>query len=177
MAFHRIDGGGYGGCSSGTARPFEQALARLEETDVGRRGGRRGSQGRAQGRVRDRVRGGGTRRGGGGSTGRKRGGFDMGAVEDLAGRLADRSGGGSGGGSGGSGLAGAAAGLASGGLAGRFLGGGSEEDFKNEVADQLALVEERLQALEDQMQEIREALGAAEAPTEPEGEVPPEPAP
>jgi len=156
---------------------------------VGRRGGRRGSQSRgAQGRVRDRVRGGGTRRGGGGSTGRKRGGFDVGAVEDLAGRLADRSGGGSGGGSGfsggGSGLAGAAAGLASGGLAGRFLGGGSEgseEDFRNEVADQLALVEERLQALEDQMQEIREALGAAEAPTQdpagPEDEAPPEPAP
>jgi hypothetical protein len=149
---------------------------------VGRRGGRRGSQGRgAQGRVRDRVRGGGTRRGGGGSTGRKRGGFDVGAVQDLAGRLADRPGGGSGGGSG---LAGAAAGLASGGLAGRFLGGGSEgseEDFRNEVADQLALVEERLQALEDQMQEIREALGAAEAPTQdpagPEDEAPPEPAP
>ena len=163
-------------------------MARLEETDVGRRGGRRGSQSRgAQGRVRDRVRGGGTRRGGG-STGRKRGGFDMGAVEDLAGRLADRSGGGSGGGSGGSSgfsggseLAGAAAGLASGGLAGRFLGGGSEADFRNEVADQLALVEERLQALEDQMQEIREALGAAEAPTQdpagPEDEAPPEPAP
>ena len=152
---------------------------------MGRRGGRRGSQGRgAQGRVRDRVRGGGTRRGGGGSTSRKRGGFDMGAVEDLAGRLADRSGGGSGGGSGfsggGSGLAGAAAGLASGGLAGRFLGGGSEgseEDFRNEVADQLALVDERLQVLEDQMQEIREALGAAESPTEPEDEAPPEPAP
>ncbi|CAA9503878.1 MAG: hypothetical protein AVDCRST_MAG12-2827 [uncultured Rubrobacteraceae bacterium] len=150
---------------------------------MGRRGGRRGSQGRgAQGRVRDRVRGGGTRRGGGGSTGRKRGGFDMGAVEDLAGRLADRPGGGSGGGSGfsggGSGLAGAAAGLASGGLAGRFLGGGSgEEDLGGEDADRLALVEERLQVLEDQMQEIREALGAAEAPAEPEGEAPPEPAP
>jgi hypothetical protein len=107
----------------------------------------------------------------------------MGAVEDLAGRLADRSGGGSGGGSGfsgGSGLAGAAAGLASGGLAGKFLGGGSggsEEDFRNEVADRFALVEERLQALEDQMQEIREALGAAEAPPEPEDGAPPEPAP
>ena len=90
----------------------------------------------------------------------------MGAVQDLAGRLADRPGGGSGGGSG---LAGAAAGLASGGLAGRFLGGGSEgseEDFRNEVDDQLALVEERLQALEDQMREIREALGAADAPTQ-----------
>ena len=75
---------------------------------------------------------------------------------------------------GGSGLAGAAAGLASGGLAGRFLGGGSgEEGLGGEDADRLALVEERLQVLEDQMQEIREALGAADAPTqdpaEPEG--------
>ena len=148
---------------------------------MGRRGGRRGSQGRgAQGRVRDRVRGGGTRRGGGGSTGRKRGGLDLGAVEDLAGRLADRSGGGSGGGSGGSSgfsggseLAGAAAGLASGGLAGRFLGGGSEADFRNEVADQLVLAEERLQALEDQMQELREMLGGSQAPAGPEDEVPP----
>ena len=112
----------------------------------------------------------------------------MGAVQDLAGRLADRPGGGSGGGSrfsgGGSGLAGAAAGLASGGLAGRFLGGGSEgseEDFRNEVADQLALVEERLQALEDQMQETREMLGGSEAPAQvpagPEDETPSEPAP
>lgn len=92
----------------------------------------------------------------------------MGAVEDLAGRLADRPGGGSG-------LAGAAAGLAGGGLAGKFLGGGSEgsEDYKKEVADQLALVEERLQLLEDQMQELREALGGVEAPTEPEGETEP----
>jgi hypothetical protein len=161
---------------------------------VGRRGGRRGSRGRgAQGRVRDRVRGGGSGRGGsgrggGGRTSSRRGGFDVGAVEDLAGRLADRSGGGSHGGSGGgsgfsgggSGLAGAAAGLASGGLAGRFLGGGSEgsdEDFRNEVADQLALVDERLQALEDQMQELREILGGAEAPTEPGDEAPSEPAP
>ncbi|HKH11633.1 MAG TPA: hypothetical protein VKA73_10855 [Rubrobacter sp.] len=120
---------------------------------------------------------GSTRRGGGGSTGRKRGGFDAGAVEDLAGRLAGRSGGSSGLSGGGSGLAGAAAGLAGGGLAGRFLGGGSEgseEDFSNEVADQLALVEERLRVLEDQMQEIREALGAAEAPVEPEDGAPPD---
>ncbi len=93
----------------------------------------------------------------------------MGAVQDLAGRLADRSGGGSSGG--GSGLAGAAAGLASGGLAGRFLGGGSEgsdEDFRNEVADQFALIEERLQALEDQMQELRGTPEDAETPVEPE---------
>lgn len=141
---------------------------------MGRRGGRRGSQGRAQDRVRERVRGGGSGRGGGGSAGRKRGGFDVGAVEDLAGRLADRPGGGSG-------LAGAAAGLASGGLAGRFLGGGSEgseEDFRNEIADQFALVEERLRALEDHVQELREMLGGAEASTEePEDETPPEPAP
>ena len=172
--FCRVGGGGYGGCSPGTARPFRQASARLEETDVGRRGGRRGSQGRAQGRVRDRVRGGARRGGGGGSTGRKRGGFGMGAVEDLAGRLADRPGGGSGFSGGGSGLAGAAAGLASGGLAGRFLGGGSgEEDPGGEVTDRLALVEERLQVLEDQVQELREILGGAEPstqdPTEPEG--------
>jgi hypothetical protein len=102
----------------------------------------------------------------------------VGAVEDLAGRFADRPGSGSGFSGGGSGLAGAAAGLASGGLAGRFLGGGSgEEELSGEDADRLALVEERLQVLEDQMQEIREALGAAEAPTqdpaEPEGETDP----
>jgi hypothetical protein len=167
--------------------------ARLEEADVGRRGGRRGSQGRAQGRVRDRVRGGGSGRGGGGSrrgggesAGRKRGGFDVGAVQDLAGRLADRSGGGSSGGGsgfsgGGSGLAGAAAGLASGGLAGRFLGGGSEgsdEDFRNEVADQFALIEERMQALEDQMQELRGTPEDAETPAGPEdGATSDEPAP
>jgi len=101
-------------------------------------------------------------------------------VQDLAGRLADRSGGSSGLSGGGSGLAGAAAGLAGGGLAGRFLGGGSEssgEDPGIEVAEQLALVEERLQVLEDQMQEIREALGAAEAPAEPEDGAPPDSAP
>lgn len=148
----------------------------MEETGLDRRGRRKGSsQGRAQGRVRERVRG-SAGRDGGGSPGRKRGGFDVGAVEDLAGRLVDHSGGGSGFSGGGSGLAGAAAGLAGGGLAGRFLGGsseGSEEDLRNEVADQFALVEERLQALEDQMQELREMLGGAEATTEPEGETEP----
>jgi len=34
-----------------------------------------------------------------------------------------------------------------------------------------------LQVLEDQMQEIREALGAAEAPAEPEDGAPPDSAP
>ena len=157
---------------------------------MGRRGGRRGSQGRAQGRVRDRVRGGGSGRGGGGSrrgggesTGRKRGGFDVDAVQDLAGRLADRPGSGSGFSGGGSGLAGAAAGLAGGGLAGRFLGSGSgEEELGGEDADRLTLVEERLQVLEDQMQELREMLGGSEASAQdpaagPEDEAPPEPAP
>jgi hypothetical protein len=141
--------------------------ARPEEADVGRRGRRKEPQGRAQNRaqsrVRERVRG-GAGRDKGGSTARKRGGFDVGAVEDLAGRLANRPGGGSG-------LAGAAAGLAGGGLAGRFLGGGtegSEEDLRGEVADQFALVEERLQLLEDQMQELREMHGGAEPPTGPE---------
>ncbi len=137
---------------------------------MGRRGRRKGSQGRAQGRVRERVRGGAGR--GGGSTSRKRGGFDVGALEDVAGRLTDRPGGGSGLAGGGSGLAGAAAGLAGGGLAGKFLGGGAEssgEDPGIEVADHLALVEERLQVLEDQVQELRAMLGGAEAPTEPEG--------
>ena len=98
----------------------------------------------------------------------------MDAVQDLAGRLGGRSGGRSGGGSG---FAGAAAGLASGGLAGKFLGGGSEgsdEDFRKEVADQFALMDERLQLLEDQMQELREMLGGAEeAPPEPGGETDP----
>jgi len=94
-------------------------------------------------------------------------------VEDLAGQLADRPGSGSGFSGGGSGLAGAAAGLASGGLAGRFLGGGSgEEELSGEDADRLALVEERLQVLEDQVLELREMLGGAETstqdPTQPE---------
>ncbi len=95
-------------------------------------------------------------------------------MQDLAGRLGDRPGGRSGGASGG--LAGAAAGLAGGGLAGKFLGGGSEgseEDFRREVADQIALMDERLQILEDQMQELRGMLGSTEAPTEPEGEADP----
>lgn len=132
---------------------------------MGRRGRRRGSQDRARERVRGRVRGGAKR---GGGTGRKRGGFDLGdvdvgAIGDYAGRLKDRSGGGSG-------LAGAAAGLAGGGLAGRFLGGGegSDEDLRTEVADHFALVEERLQLLEDQVRELREMLGA-EDPAAPEG--------
>lgn len=138
---------------------------------MGRRGRRGGSQGRAQDRVRDRVRG-GAKRGGGGSSGRKRGGLDVGALGDYAGRLTGRSGGGSGLSGGGSGLAGAAAGLAGGGLAGRLMGGseGSGEDLsREEVAEQFALVEERLQILEDQVLELREALGGAEDPSETEG--------
>ena len=130
---------------------------------MGRRGGRKGPQGRAQDRVRGRVRGGAKR---GGGSGRKRGGFNMGGIDagdirDYAGRLTDRSGGSSG-------LAGAAAGLAGGGLAGRFLGGseGSDEDLERQVAEQFAVVEERLQLLEDQVRELREILGGAAGGTD-----------
>lgn len=116
---------------------------------MGRKGRRKQPQGRAQERVRERIRG---------SAGRKRGGLDVGAIGDYAGRLTNRPGGASG-------LTGAAAGLAGGGLAGRFLGGGAEgsdEDLRAEVADQFALFEERLQVLEDQVRELHELLGGAE---------------
>lgn len=136
---------------------------------MGRRGRGRGSRGNnAQARVRDRVRG-GSKRGGGGSPGRKKGGLGIGDIEDYAGRLTDRRGGGSS-------FAGAAAGLAGGGLAGKFLGGGgegSDEDLRDEVAEQFSLVEERLQLLEDQVRELREIIGGPEASAEPEGEADP----
>ncbi len=134
---------------------------------MGRRGkgSRGGPEGRMRGRVRDRVQGGRSGRGGGG---RKRGSsFDAGEIEGYARRLS-----GSGGGT--SALAGAASGLAGGGLAGRFLGGGAQgtdEEFKAEILEQLSLMDERLQALEEQVDGI---LGGAAAqdpahPTEPGG--------
>jgi hypothetical protein len=129
---------------------------------VGRRGRGRGLRGNnAQGRVRNRVRG-GSKRGGSGGAGRKKGGFDAGAVEDLARNLTDRRGGSSG-------LTGAAAGLAGGGLAGKFFAGGPE----GSDGDQLALIEERLQLLEDQVRELQEIIGSSEASVEPEGETDP----
>ena len=126
------------------------------------KGSRGGSEGRVRGRVRERVQGHAGR--GGQGSGRKRGSaFDVDDIQGYAKRLS-----GSGGGT--SALAGAASGLAGGGFASRFLGGdaqGSDEDFRAEIADQLALMDERLQRLEEQMNQL---LGETEgSPTEPEG--------
>lgn len=126
---------------------------------MGRRGGRQGSQGRAEGRVRGRVRG---RAGRGGElgAGRKGGAFDVGAIEGYAHNLLrNRTGGTSGLAGAASGLTGAASGLAGSSLAHRIAGSdteGSEEDFRKEVREHLALIDERLQRLEDEMHELRE---------------------
>ncbi len=133
------------------------------------KGSRGGSEGRVRGRVKDRVQG-RAGLGGQGGGGRKRGSsFDVGDIEGYAKRLS-----GSGGGT--SALAGAASGLAGGGLASRFLGGGSsqgsDEDFRAEILDQLSLMDERLQRLEEQMNQL---LGETEGdPTEPEGAADPD---
>lgn len=137
---------------------------------MSRRERRRGSQGRAEGRVRGRVREstrsrGRTRDGqsGGGS---RQGRFDVEAIEDYASRLTGGSRGASGFPAAASGLAGAASGLAGGGLAQRFLGGGSDEDFKREVSEHLARLNERLRRLEDEVYapaEGEESEGPAEA--------------
>jgi hypothetical protein len=87
----------------------------------------------------------------------------VGDIEGYAKRL-------SGSGKGTSALAGAASGLAGGGFASRFLGGdaqGSDEEFRAEIVDQLSLMDERLQRLEEQVDQL---LGGTEADTtEPEG--------
>lgn len=109
-----------------------------------------------RGRVQQRTKG---RTNRGKDPGKRRSTLDLGAIEGYANRLANRPGAASG-------LAGAASGLAGGSLASRFMGGteGPEEDFKKEVAEQLALIEERLQRLEEQM--LGEQ-GSAEVPTDP----------
>ena len=114
---------------------------------------RNDSRGRAEGRVRGRVqqraRGGAKR--GGEDSGRKRNNLDIGAIEDYASRLAGRSGGRSGAASG---LAGAASGFAGGSFASRLMSGDtsmSDEDFRKEVAEHFALLEERLRLLEEQV--------------------------
>ena len=130
----------------------------VKEAHVGRRDRRKGSQGRAEGRVRGRIRG-RAGRGGERGAGRKRGAFDVGAIEGYAHLLRNRTGGTSGLGGGASGLAGAASGLAGSSLAHRIAGSGpegSEEDFRTEVTEHLALIDERLQRLEDEMHELRE---------------------
>ena len=133
---------------------------------MGKRGRRKGSQGRAEnrvrGRVRERVQGRPERREES-NTGRRRGTFNVGAIEGYANRLRDHVGGTSG-------LAGAASGLAGGSFAHRILDSdteSSEEDFKNEVRQRLDLIDERLQRLEEQVQTLLEAGG--EDVQEPEG--------
>jgi hypothetical protein len=129
---------------------------------VGKGGRRKGSQRRAEDRVRGRVRGRPERREES-STGRRRGTFNVGAIEGYANRLRDHVGGTSG-------LAGAASGLAGGSFAHRILDNdteSSEEDFKNEVTQRLDLIDERLQRLEEQVQTFLQAGG--EDVQEPEG--------
>jgi hypothetical protein len=130
---------------------------------VGKRGRRKGSQGRAEdrvrGRVRERVQGRPERREES-STGRRRGTFNVGAIEGYANRLTNHVGGTSG-------LAGAASGLAGGSFAHRILDNdteSSEEDFKNEIRQRLDLIDERLQRLEDQVQTFLEGGGDVQEP-------------
>jgi hypothetical protein len=142
-----------------------KSSTRSKEAHVGKRGRRKGSQGRAEdrvrGRVRERVQGRPERREES-STGRRRGTFNVGAIEDFANRLTDHGGGTSGLAGAASGLAGAASGLAGGSFAHRILDNdteSSEEDFKIEVRQRLDLVDERLQRLEEQVQTFLEAGG------------------
>ena len=137
---------------------------------MGKRGKRKGSQGRAEdrvrGRVRERVQGRPERREEG-STRRRRGTFNVGAIEGYANRLTDHVGGRSGLAGAASGLAGAASGLAGGSFARRILDNdteSSEEDFNNEVRERLDLIGERLQRLEEQMQTLLQAGGDVQEP-------------
>src|SRR5215207_5233821 len=134
---------------------------------------RKGSQGRAEnrvrGRVRERVQGRPERREEM-STRRRRGTFNVGAIEGFANRFTDHGGGTSGHAGAASGLAGAASGLAGGSFAHRILDHdteSSEEDFNNEVRERFDLIDERLQRLEEQVQTFLQAGG--EDVQEPEG--------
>lgn len=152
---------------------------RPREVPVGNRKRRNDSQRRAEGRVRGRVqqrtRGGSKR--GTGDQGRKRNTLDPGAIGGYANRLANRSGGASGLAEAAPGLAGAASGLAGGSFARRLLAGDTsmpDEDFRREVAEHLALIEERLLRLEDQVQgpveqdAVEGDLPEPETPTDPD---------
>ena len=140
---------------------------------------RNDSQGRAQGRVRGRVQQrarGGAKRGGRGQ-GRKQNTLDLGDLEGYANRLAGRSGGTSKLAEGTSGLAGAASAYAGGSFASRLLEGGvsmSDVDFRREVAEHFALLEERLQRLEAQVSGSVEQGGVEGELPEPEDEAGPE---
>jgi hypothetical protein len=159
-----------------------------EEAHVGSRKRRNDSQKRAVGRVRGRVQQRGTQRGGaqrggeqrgGGDSRRKRNTLDLGAIEGYANRLANRSGGtsdlseaASGLAKAAPGLAGAASGFAGGSFASRLLSGDtsmSDEDFRKEVAAHFALLEERLQRLEEQVSGPVEPDAVEEDLPEPEG--------
>ena len=141
---------------------------------MGRKKGRNDAQSRAAGRVRGRVqqRTRGANRGG--ERGRKRNTLDLGAIGDYANRLAGRSGGTSGLAKAAPGLAGAASGFAGGSFASRLFSGDtpiSDEDFRKEVAEHFAILEERLQQLEARVsgepgtvEEDRTARGGATGP-------------
>ena len=150
---------------------------------MGRRKRRNDSQIRAAGRVRGRVqqRGGAQRGGaqrgdakrGGGDSGRKRNTLDLGAIEGYANRLVNRSGGTSD-------LSKAASGLAGGSFASKLFSGDtsmSDEDFRKEVAAHFALLEERLQRLEElasgpvETDAVEEDLPEPEGTTEPDSTV------
>jgi len=89
------------------------------------------------------------------------------AIEGYAERLGDHIGGTSRLAGAASGLAGAASGFAGGRLAHRLAGSDpevSDEDFRKEVSEQLALMEGRLQRLEEEMYRLRGEGDPAEAP-------------
>lgn len=136
----------------------------------------RRAAGRVRGRVQQRTRGGAKR--GAGDQGGKRKTLDLGAVEGYANRLMDHPGGSSGLAGAASGLAGAASGFAGGGFASRLLAGDTpmpDEDFRRVVAEHFALMEERLQQLEEQVQgpieqdAVEGDLPESEAQTDPDG--------
>ena len=144
---------------------------------MGRNKRRNESQERAAGRVRGRVQQrqrGDAKRGGGGS-GRKRNALDLDAIGRYANRLAARSGDASGLAKAAPGLAGAASGFAGGSFASRLFAGDepmSDEDFRKEVAEHFALLEDRLQRVEEQVS--GEPVAPEENPPEPEAATEPD---
>jgi hypothetical protein len=120
---------------------------------------------------------------GGGDSGRKRNTLDLGAIEGYANRLVNRSGGtsdlseaASGLAKSAPGLAGAASGFAGGSFASKLFSGDtsmSDEDFRKEVAAHFALLEERLQRLEEELSGPVVSDAAEDIP-EPEGTTEPD---
>jgi hypothetical protein len=155
-----------------------------EEAHVGRRKRRNDSQIRAASRVRGRVQQRGGAKRGGGDSGRKRNALDLGAIEGYANRLVNRSGGtshlseaASGLAKSAPGLAGAASGFAGGSFASKLFSGDtsiSDEDFRKEVAAHFALLEERLQRLEELASGPVEPDAVEEDLSEPEGTAEPD---